>query len=388
VSRARSLAGSTLSGPDLLLAVGLLAVVVLESRQPERFPAGGPLHWLPASAVATLALAYRRSHPIAVLGVSLAALFVQSTWLGFPESAGLFVALLVATASAAAHEESRERGLALAGLVVVVPWAMSRDPSNTSVVSVLPTVLLVAAAWGAGASVRTRRERAVLAEQQAAAATRAAALAAADERLRIARELHDTVAHGLSVVVVQTSMARLAWERGDPQVGGALVAVERAGREALSELRQLVDVLRPDGEQLPADGGRRLRNLPALLDGVRDTGVAVRLCDEANLADAGLPVVVEHSVYRIVQEALTNVVKHVGPTTATVRIARVPEGVQVVVEDDGPGSAGRVPVRGGGAGHVGLRERVAALGGTLHVGPRSRGGYTVVATLPDRPVAR
>jgi len=303
----------------------------------------------------------------------------------------LFVALLVATYTLAVHGGVRARGLGLAVLLIVVPWSMSRDPSNTTVLSVLPGVFLEAGAWAAGAAVRSRHERAAQAQAQAVEATRGAALAAADERMRIARELHDTVAHGLSVVVVQASMATLAWERGDPQVGTALAAVERSGRDALAQLRQLVDVLRPGVDHGQIELSRGLHQLPALLDGIRDTGVRVEYEDVSGLACADLPALVEHAIYRIVQEALTNVVKHVGPTTARVRLERVTCGVRVRVEDDGPqpGPAMRIDSGGSsGVGHIGLRERVTALGGSLQVGRERAGGYAVTATVPVEIPAR
>lgn len=369
---------------DAAIAFGLLVLIVLESRIPSRFP-GPTVGWLLAAVLMVGPLAWRRSTPLAALAVGSAAIAVQAWLAGFAQSAGMFAAFLLATYSTAAHAGPRARAWGVAILIVVVPWYLSKDPTNTSMLDALPSVFLQAGAWGAGATVRRRHERAEAAEAAALTTTRNAALAAADERLRIAHELHDVVAHGLSVMVVQASTARIAWQHDDPLAGDALRAVENAGRDALAEMRRLLDVLRPDSapdEHAPALG---LCDLPALLERVRGAGVEVELID-ADLAATpteALSPAIELSLYRIVQEALTNVVKHVGATTARVSVHRDLETVVVQIEDDGTRhSAQARPHSSGGAGQVGMRERAAALGGTIVLGPRRSGGYSVTATIP------
>jgi signal transduction histidine kinase len=244
--------------------------------------------------------------------------------------------------------------------------------------------VVVVAAYFRGVSVRSTRayldelERRVatadaLAEEQARQAV-------ADERTRIAREMHDVVAHGMSVMVVQAGAAsRVLAERPD-QAAEALANIESTGRESLAEMRRLLGVLRdPDG----TDGGMELApqpgigDLDALVGTFRDAGL------ESDLTvDVGepLPAGVDLTVYRLVQEGLTNVLKHAGPARASVSVVRAGPIVTVVVDDDGRG-AGADHREPGGHGLVGMRERVALFGGTLDAGPRPGGGFEVRAQL-------
>ena len=207
--------------------------------------------------------------------------------------------------------------------------------------------------------------------------------AVTEERLRLARELHDVVAHAMSVIAVQSGVGAHVADSRPGEVGKALAAIEATSRAALTELRRLLGVLRQDGEPqaslTPAPG---LANLEGLLAEVAEAGLAVRLRVEG--APSPLPAGVDLSAYRIVQEALTNVVKHAGPAHAQVTIRYRDQEVAVEVIDDGPGVAavaadGR---RGTGHGLIGMVERVAAFGGDLEVGPRPGGGSGVAARLP------
>ncbi|WP_413804852.1 sensor histidine kinase [Streptomyces sp. OE57] len=266
--------------------------------------------------------------------------------------------------------------------------------------------LVAGAAWGAGRAVRRRRARA------ARRGRRLAEEALAEERLRIARELHDIVSHSLSVIVVKASVANHVAEERPEETRDAIGAIERTGREALTEMRRALGMLRGDtatphtpgadaephtsgadtGSHTPgADAAQMapppgLDDLPALVRRAERAGIRARL--RTRLA-ADLPAGTALTVYRIVQEALTNVVKHTGDGThCEVTVTADARGqVHIEVVDDG---AGRAPVSGradlrGGHGLVGMRERVMMYEGTLQAGPRPGGGFAVSARLPAEP---
>jgi signal transduction histidine kinase len=210
---------------------------------------------------------------------------------------------------------------------------------------------------------------------RSAEAQRQAEQAAAAERARIAWELHDIVAHHLSVIVLQAGGARAS---GKP-AGPTLEKIENSGRQALAETRRLLGVLRdPDeaGGLAPQPGIGALDGLAA---SVRAAGLPVSLVISGDLAAS--PAAVEVSVYRIVQEALTNVLKHAGPARAEVMIGSTADAVTIEVTDDGTGEPGRL-TPAGGHGLAGMRERAALLGGELAAGPRAGGGFAVRARLP------
>lgn len=257
------------------------------------------------------------------------------------------------------------------------------------------SVLLAIAAWFVGDSVRVRRAYTAGLAEQAAQRGREelerAQRGLAEERLRIARELHDVVAHSLSVIAVQSAVGRHVIDEQPEQAKHALDAVEDTSRAALVELRRMLGVLRRvdgDGPDLtPAPGVVDLR---ALVDQIESTGVPVQLViDEQVVRD--LSPSVELTVYRIVQEALTNVVKHAGPARARVELRRERGELVVEVSDDGVGLPvnypGTMEPEPGHHGIVGMRERVALFHGTLAAGPRQGGGFRVLARLPVGPTA-
>jgi signal transduction histidine kinase len=193
--------------------------------------------------------------------------------------------------------------------------------------------------------------------------------------LRIARELHDSLTHSISVIKVHAGVAaHLARKRGE-QVPEALLAIQAASADAARELRDTLHVLRDGDRESPACG---LDRLPALVARTRDAGLSVTLSVTGRQGD--LPDEVDRAVYRIVQEALTNVTRHAGPATASITIARGPRALTVQVDDDGTATvdAAQVP----GVGLIGMRERVSALGGRLSAEPRPDGGFTVRADIP------
>jgi signal transduction histidine kinase len=202
---------------------------------------------------------------------------------------------------------------------------------------------------------------------------------AAQERLRIARELHDIVAHKLSIVVVQ---AQAAQRVEDPaRVRGLMVTVEETGRSALEEMRRLLGALRPsldEHELPPPEPQPGLAALDSLLDQVRAAGLPVTLTRSGD--PTPLPDAVDLSAYRIVQEALTNVLKHAGPANACIRLSYAEDRVEIAVVDDGRGGSSSLP--GSGQGLTGMRERASLLRGALEAGPQPGGGFRVHVTLP------
>jgi signal transduction histidine kinase len=332
----------------------------------------------------TLPLAARRRFPLAVLATTVASGVAFVALDLAPDI--LWVAIPVAVYSVAAYGD---RWVALAGLAVaeaglaVVQLTPGRTGANTWV----GNMAFLAATWLLGHFVGVRRLYAAQLEERTAELERAreelARRAVTEERLRLARELHDVVAHAMSVIAVQSGVGAHVADSRPEEVGKALSAIEATSRAALTELRRLLGVLRQDSEVqaslTPVPG---LANLEGLLAEVAKAGLAVKL--RVNGTRPPLPAGVDLSAYRIIQEALTNVVKHAGPARAQVTIRYRDQDVTVEVTDDGRGAVtaagdGRV---GTGHGLIGMRERVQAFGGDLEVGPRPGGGFRVAAQLP------
>ena len=290
--------------------------------------------------------------------------------------------LCAAAYSLGAHASPRRAaaGLLLAAPVIVVlsyrgdlALAFSQgEGGNTA--SVTLSSLQLAAFLLAGVLVRARGQAAALAARSAAL-QRQAEQAAAAERTRIARELHDIVAHHLSVIVLQAAGARAS---GKP-AGPPLEKIENSARQALSETRRLLGVLRDPQEENGLAPQPGIGDLDALAASVQAAGLPVNLVVSGDRTAA--PTAVDVSVYRIVQEALTNVLKHAGPARAEVTVGCQPEAVTIEVTDNGAGHPQQPP---GPAGHglAGMRERAAVFGGELTAGPRPGGGFTVRARLP------
>jgi signal transduction histidine kinase len=331
----------------------------------------------------TLPLAARRRFPGAVLALSVASGLAVAA-LGLPPVV-LGVAILVAVYSVAAYGD---RWVSLAGLAAAElgSAAVQLTPGRFQAPTVVTNGLVLAAAWLLGHFVGVRRAYIARLEQTAElerARAELARRAVAEERLRLARELHDVVAHSISVIAVQSGVGAHVANTQPEEAAKALAAIEATSRAALTELRRLLGVLRQEGEPqgslAPVPG---LADLDALLAEVAKAGLAVRLRVEGTPSQ--LPAGVDLSAYRIVQEALTNVVKHAGPARAQVTIGYNDQDVTVEVTDDGrgvvaPTSDGRARV---GHGLIGMRERVAVFGGDLEAGPRPGGGFRVAARLP------
>jgi len=240
--------------------------------------------------------------------------------------------------------------------------------------SVLLALMQLLAFWLVGVFVHARRQSASLAARSEAL-QRQAEQAAAAERARIARELHDIVAHHLSVIVLQAAGSRASGR----SAGAALEKIENSARQALAETRRLLDVLRDPDEGAGLAPQPGIWELDTLAASVRAAGLPVNLVIDGDLA--ALPAAVDVSVYRIVQEALTNVLKHAGPAHADVTIGYAVDTVTIEVTDNGIGDPAPLTPMGGN-GLAGMRERAAVFGGELSAGPRPGGGFAVLARLP------
>jgi signal transduction histidine kinase len=308
-------------------------------------------------------------------------------WLGYPESVGGF-GVLIAIYTVAAHVPLREAVVAAGIYVVGMALSLigfSRDSGlllDILLADFLVNLLALILAFTVGITVRTRRAYVAALEARAELLERErednARLAVALERGRIAREMHDVVAHNVSVVVVQAAAAERLVETDPERARQAMRDVATTGRQALTEMRRLLGVLR-DGEPSDDLGPQPgVAELAALTATVEDAGMRVELSVQGE--ERPLPASAALSVYRIVQEALTNSLRHAGPARARVILRYLPDALEVQVSDNGTG--GMSPGEHGGQGLIGMRERVALFGGELTAGPRPEGGYSVVARIP------
>ncbi len=362
--------------------------------------------FLTTAALVTMGLVMfpRRRFPGTVLALTAALVAILVVLRASVE--GAFVAVLIASYSAAVYGGRRiARLLAIAAPVTFFGLgALTALGADGWINAHLPVRTLIAAAGAGLVGLVIRQQFAARAEHIAVLAERTGLIAAQQEerarraalaeRLRIARELHDIVAHHLTVVVIQAQGAQRAAGRDPAMAKAAMADVERTGRTALDEMRHLLGLLR-SGE--PADAGDAretnaaapgaaylppfgLADIDDLAEGMRGAGLPVTVLRRGEPRD--VPEAIGLTAYRIVQESLTNVLKHAGPAAATVELDFATE-LGVTITDDGRGaSAALGAVPGAGRGAAGLRERVAALGGRLSIGPRPGGGYRVHATIP------
>jgi signal transduction histidine kinase len=355
------------------------------SHQPERA-------FLVALAVGTaLSLCFRRVYPVTVLAITVGTtgFFVWAYRGYWPYAA------LIAFYSVAAHSARRRAIVAGAAglLAIAVPIVHSIDnwqPATWSRLTLVAGRLApLVAAWLLGAYLRTRREylRAVedramrLEREQQANARRAAA----EEQARIAREVHDVVAHNLSVIIVQATAAEAVFASSPADARRAVRTIGSTAREALGELRRVLGVLRTGEERSPDFPPQpTLPRLETLLEQVRAAGLAVDL--KITGEPRQLPPALGLSAYRIVQEALTNTLRHANATHAIATLRFDSDAVEVEIVDDGtPSAAGDGTA---GLGLIGMRERAAAVGGDIEAGPASTGGFRVAARLPFDPASR
>ncbi len=338
---------------------------------------------VPLALAMTLPLAWRRRRPLTVLVVVMAAMAALT--LVSPHAGGdlsVILVTLVATYSVGANAERRASliGLAIAVAVTAVGLATAPDPHGAG--DFVFVVILFGGAWGLGAALRDRGVRAARLEDHATRLERdrerLAREAVLEERARIARELHDVVAHSVSVMVVQNGVVRRRIAGDRPEDAQLLHEVEELGRGALGEMRRLLGLLRTDDEGLVLAPQPGMESLPALVDRLREAGQPVELAVEGE--PRALQPGLDLAAYRIVQEALTNTLKHASgaPTRVLVRFGS--RRLELGIEDDG--GAGTAARNGHGHGLVGMRERAALYGGELAAGPRAGTGFAVHASLP------
>ena len=346
-------------------------------------------------ALTTAPLAFRRTYPITAFWVILAAIIATSgdthTWV-------TFASVIFAAYCAVAYSPFRR--LALVGVLFAAIVVTAAYPDTSPPVPArFGALLVIAPTVAVGVAIRLWRRRAGesaerlrLAEQEHEAETRRAV---ALERARIASEMHDVVTHNVSVMVVQAGAARRVLDSSPGEAREALLAVEASGRTAMAELRHLLGLLAPAGEAEPDPAEPVLTpqpgvaRIPALLSRVREAGMPVELSVDAPAGSArALPPGIDLVAFRVVQEGLTNVMKHAGQTRTTVHLEYRPRDLLITVCDDGGPRVGPGAEPGPGArGLIGLRERIAVYGGELDAGPRPGGGWRLTARIPLEPAA-
>jgi signal transduction histidine kinase len=344
---------------------------------------------VPLVILQTLPIAWRRRNPIRILWVTGLAIVLYSM-LGYAESIG-YLGVFVAFYTVAANEP-RKRAVVAAlvttgGIFASFAAYAALDTMSGWTANMTVTYLSFGMAWLIGDNLRVRRAYTRQLEDRAVELEREreekAAQAVTEERARIARELHDVVAHYVSVMVVQAAGARRVVDKDPAAAKGALEAVESAGRTALAEMRRMLEVLRADDQGMGPQPG--LGEIQRLIDQVREAGLPVDLVIEGSACC--LPAGMDLAGYRIVQEALTNTVKHGGKASARVAVRYKTDTLEIEVTDDGRGAAAPLlsAPDGGGHGLIGMKERVALFGGTLEAGPILTGGYRVLARMPLEP---
>jgi signal transduction histidine kinase len=357
---------------DSAIAVGVAATLLvtgLSGRHAATYP---DLLGYALLTAGGLALAARRRAPVPVLAVTgLCALGYQAIGFDVPAVAYLFaVYAAVRAGHRAVTVAASVTMLAALPLAALASGLHDTGEAFAQARSALEVAWLVAAG-AAGEALRQAERRADEAERTREETARRRA---DEERLHIARELHDSLTHQISIIKVQAEVAvHVARKRGEP-VPEALLAIREAGREAARELRATLEALRDDDPAPP----RGLDHVAELVERARTTGLDATLTIEGQRHD--VPAAVDRTVYRIVQESLTNIARHACAATASVRIDYRPGALAIRVDDDGTATPGTTPVPG--VGLTGMRERVTALGGRLRAAPRGEGGFTVHAELP------
>ena len=366
---------------DVALALGLAIHSQLEIWRPALTLGGADVGGLKSVLVSTallvtLPLALRRRYPFSVLCVVTGAMATQTLVTTPVQGMSALIAFVVAVYSVAAHTEWRRAlaGLAISLLVAVV--LLSDDPADYAF-----SVFMIGAPWLAGRGLRTARAHARELERLTAQLTiereERARMAVAAERARIARELHDVVAHSVSTMVVQAEAGEALLDGHPERAREAFHSIQNTGREALAEMRRLLGLLRHGDPELALVPQPSMVHLETLLTRVRDAGVAVDLKVEGR--PWPLPPGLDLSAYRIVQEALTNTLKHSGGARAWVTVRYQAQALELEIVDDGHFADDRTD---GGQGIAGMHERVMLFGGELDVGRRSVGGFSVRASLP------
>lgn len=359
---------------DGLLAAGFAAVPHLTGLQPMTVWA-----WV-LSIVAAAPLVVRRKWPVPVFAVAVTAALA-----GLAFGPGSLPAAAFALYTVQESRPARQwpsigfvGGVCAVGAMVLAVGGTSEDGSGGAA-SVVLAVVLLGGAWIAGQSVAQRREN----------AARAIERARLDERMRIARDMHDIMTHSIGLIVVKAGVANHVVGSHPDEAKNALTVIEEVGRKTLGEMRTMLGVLRGEAEVGGLEPAPRLSDLPMLAETARARGVQVEL---AVRGSTDVPESVEIAAFRILQEALNNVVRHAAPTRCRVLVEGEPGSLALEISDDGPSGGGAIgvgrdgrdaggEVGGRGYGLLGVRERAQAHGGTVVAGPRADGGFTLRTTL-------
>ena len=387
----RSTQGSTVR--DIVTAVAVAVTLTVgsygeahPSQAADKIPAGQPALHTPAAAfllviAACLVLAVKRRYPLAVLTASTAAVAAYSL-LGYVNGSALLAPTLALYYVAKVVSIRRSLPAAVVTLAVLMAATAARNPFGPTGAGFIVIPALIAVALVGGVAVRNRN---TYVQERAQDETRRRM---DEERLRIARELHDVVAHTMATINVQAGMAAHVLADQPEVAAEALQTIRIASKDGLRELRAILNVLRQADEGDPTQPAPGLAQLDALVSRAEGAGLPVTLRQSGTPRE--LPAPVDLTAYRIVQESLTNVIRHAGPATATVLICYEDASVQIEVTDTGLGP-GPQPLAdgalgaGGGYGLTGMRERASAVGGVIAAGPGPAGGFRVTARLPAPP---
>ncbi len=373
---------------DLLPVVAIAAITAfLTLTQPSTASLREHVGVTAALGLVVVGLAFRRYFPLAVL-IYLVISYLFLDLVFYPTSAqdpfAVYLAILVIAYNTGSRTRGRRSTVGAVVLLLFIAALAAQMLIQGRAGDALLTLILMGAAWTIGRGLRRYRDltaklraQAVQLEQERDERAR---LAVALERARIARELHDVIAHSVSVMVIQAAAERKVLAPELDRTREVLEMIERSGRAALIELRRMLGVLRKTDEHNLLEPQPRLRDLEALVSRVEEAGLAVHMKLEGS--PVPLPAGVELSAYRIVQEALTNTLKHAGQARAQVTLRYLADRLELEVADDGSGGFPAGDHAQAGHGLVGMQERVAMLGGSLTAGPREGGGFSIVATLP------
>jgi signal transduction histidine kinase len=366
---------------DRIVACGLVVLGQIELWVGNALP--GP-KWVmcPLLLVITSSVAVRRRWPLGVGSVAILSNAVMGLVSGYGTSIAHAAGWMCALYAIAVWTDTRRFLIGLGVYVtgnVISYFGPGSNLNDTLIFTWLPILVMVlvrGAVRGRQLQAETLAARAELLERER---DLLAHEAVAEERARIARELHDLVAHNVSVMVVQAGAERVALGDEQSSTRAALTSIEQSGRQALGEARRLLGMLRRNGDGEGLEPQPSVEHIDLLVEQIERAGLPVKL--EVQGERTALPAGVDLCAYRIVQEGLTNALKHAGPAHAEVLLRYEPRGLDVEVRDDGRGTA--VP-NGDGAGHglIGMRERVALYGGALATGPREGGGFEIRAHLP------
>ncbi|MFF1568683.1 sensor histidine kinase [Streptomyces sp. NPDC058293] len=357
---------------DWGIAVGVAAALLVTGLSGQRSATNPDLLGYGLLAAGGLALVARRRAPVAVLAVTgLCAVGYQAAGFDVPAVAYLFA--VYAAVRAGHRTVTVAASLAMLAALPLAALASGLHDTGEAFAQARGALEIawLIAAGAAGEALRQAEQRADEAERTREETARRRA---DGERLHIARELHDSLTHQISVIKVQAEVAVHVARRHGEEVPPPLLAIQEAGREAARELRATLEALRDDDTTPP----RGLDDVPELVERARATGLDATLTIEGQRHD--VPAAVDRTVYRIVQESLTNIARHADAATASVRIDCRPNALAIRIDDDGKATPGTAPTPG--LGLLGMRERVTALGGRLRAEPRGEGGFTVQAELP------